>query len=180
MKKLLLFLMINSCLGLYAQGSFEFSKTDSSSLSKADIYTKTKMFISDTWKSSKSVIENDDKEGGVIQIKSFIIKEFKMDAFGTGHYYKYVYSVKFRIKDNKFNIKIYDLRCVEAKNAKYVGDTDAPLIQPFDGEPIEKTSNLWGGISKSKAIDMMSYLKNNMNYIIQEYSKYMLKKDDSF
>ncbi len=37
-------------------------------MTKTHLYSATKMFIAEFWKSAKDVIQNDDKEAGIILI----------------------------------------------------------------------------------------------------------------
>jgi hypothetical protein len=66
---LFFFLLLLFTLNSLAQSNFEWVKTDSIQKTKEQIYSATKMFIAETWKSSKEVIQNDDKDGGIILIK---------------------------------------------------------------------------------------------------------------
>ena len=49
-------------------------KIDSVNKTKLQIYTDTKMFIAEYWKSAQNVIQNDDKDAGVILIKGSTTK----------------------------------------------------------------------------------------------------------
>src|SRR5664280_2357746 len=97
-------------LNSLAQSNFEFVKTDSIQKTKEQIYSATKMFIAETWKSSKEVIQNDDKDGGVILIKGKTeIKweqPFNMPKMIIFHDSWYSYNVTFRMKNSKYQIKI--------------------------------------------------------------------------
>jgi len=75
MKKLLTtiasLLIIASAFG---QSTFRIERVDSVSKTKSQIYSDTKMFIAETWKSANDVIQNDDKENGMILIKGVTIQ----------------------------------------------------------------------------------------------------------
>lgn len=58
----------------FAQTNFKWEKIDSVAKTKSQLYSDTKMFIAETWKSSKDVIQNDDKEGGVLLIRGISIR----------------------------------------------------------------------------------------------------------
>jgi len=180
MKKVLLpIIFMIMCVSSFAQ-NFEFSKTDSIPMKKDEIYSKTKMFITDTWKSSKAVIENDDKEGGIIQLKG-IYKTKGVFTLAGNYYYIYGYTVRIRMKDNKYKVEIYDVICKDV--ACTASGRTGILIQPFEGDGKDvKTSNFFGGISKKKAIEMMAELKGDLNSIIIAYSDCISKqtKTDNF
>lgn len=50
----------------YAQANFKWDKIDSIAKNKNELYSLTKMYIGETWKSAQNVIQNDDKEGGMV------------------------------------------------------------------------------------------------------------------
>lgn len=62
------------CAVTFGQINFRWEKIDSVAKSKSQIYSDTKMFIAETWKSSKSVIQNDDKENGAVFIEGTVEK----------------------------------------------------------------------------------------------------------
>ena len=181
MKKLLLIAFaVISCSNIFSQASFEFSKSDSVNMSKEQIYTKSKMFITDTWKSTKSVLQNDDKDGGVIQLKGRYETNGVFTLSGNYFYY-YDYTVRIRVKENKYKIEIYDIFCSDVKCT--ASSRTGILIQPFDGNGDDvKTSNFSGGISKKKAVEMMVELRAYFNSIVTSYSEYISKstKVDDF
>ncbi len=70
MKKMLFFIAASLItLSSIAQVDFRWEKIDSVDKSKSQIYSDTKMAIAELWKSAQSVIQNDDKEGGMILVK---------------------------------------------------------------------------------------------------------------
>lgn len=150
---------------------FIWEKTDSVAKTKAQIYSDTKMFIAITWKSAKDVIQNDDKEGGIILLKGSNSKS--VSYFGTLYSYVYRYNVTFRMKDNKFKIVIDNLYCESAYNSK--GGVPNK-IEPFLGDecPPNASMNFYTpGIPKEQAISMMASLLNDFQPIIDDYVKYI-------
>ena len=99
----------------HAQTDFKWDKVDSVAKIKGQIYSDTKMFIAEFWKSAQNVIQNDDKEGGSILIKGASIqsKYFQMND----HTWTFSYTVKFMMKDNKCRIVIEDVYCQSARCA---------------------------------------------------------------
>jgi len=64
MKKV--FIVLSLCLSqiVFAQNDFKWETIDSTFNSKDQLYSLTKTFIAEKWKSANDVIQNDDKEGG--------------------------------------------------------------------------------------------------------------------
>ena len=154
-------------------GNFEWSKKDSVSKAKDKLYSDTKIFIANTWRSSVAVTETglDDKENGIIIIKC---ASKKSTSWGT---YFYHYKVTFRMKDNKFKIDIGNVYCDDV----YMDGKFYQTLQPFDYE--ETDYGAWGKgdnypetaprIGKKQIIKMMSSLKNELESITKEYSSYI-------
>lgn len=109
---LFFFLLLVFTLNSLAQSNFEWVKTDSIQKTKDQIYSTTKMFIAETWKSSKEVIQNDDKDGGIILIKGKTEINWEqpvktgMTKMTIFHDSWYSYNVTFRMKNSKYQIKI--------------------------------------------------------------------------
>lgn len=110
MKKLSIVLLLAFMLiGIksFCQDVYKFEKTDSVKKNKNQIYSDTKMFIAEYWKSAQSVIQNDDKEGGMILIKGNISIQAGSGA-GSGPW-PYSYTIKFLIKENRYKIVISNI-----------------------------------------------------------------------
>lgn len=82
-----------------------------SNLSK--IYSKTKLWVADTWKSANDVIQNDDKSGGNILIKglTYVYINSGMSMVGTMKYTLH-YSVQLDMSDNISTITVKDIYLV--------------------------------------------------------------------
>ena len=166
MKKLtlmaILFLSINN---VFSQKNFLWEKTDSLTKNKSQIYSDTKMFIAETWKSAKAVTENDDKESGIILIKGICSKS---DTYSMAVYeYNFRYNVTFRMKENKYKINIDNVYCESA----YRGNERIKKIDPFEGDNCPETNPGWGGgLPKKKMILLMVSLKNELQLIIDNYT----------
>lgn len=90
------FLLLSTML--LAQNSFE--RIDSIPKTKEQIFSKTKLFITDNWK-TLSIIENEDRETGLISIRSSIIVNLC---------YVYSFRVNFHMKENKYKITIDNIQ----------------------------------------------------------------------
>ena len=159
LKKIIISALILSN-SLFAQKNFNWTATDSVQKTKAQIYSDTKLFIAETWKSAKEVIQNDDKDAGVILVKG---KSIQHSIFQLNdHVYTYNYSVKFLFKENKYKISIENVKCESAIVAGNVW----PLV-----EPTEITTERVGGVPSKKLAEMMDSLKAELTSIVSSYEK---------
>ena len=172
MKKLnLIFVFVIGMMAFTAkaQVDFKWNKVDSVSKSKSQIYSDTKMFIAQYWKSAHDVIQNDDKENGNVLIKGNT-KQI-IDYCMVTYTYYYNYTVTFLMKDNKFKLILDNVNCsstVAPSNAKYT----IPCIPPFEGESYPDVPN-WANLSKKKQRELMFNLKHELQLIVDNYTKYI-------
>jgi hypothetical protein len=168
MKKILLIVLSIIPFIIQAQDNFKWEKVDSIQKSKNQIYSDTKVFIAKKWKSAKDVIQNDDKEAGIIQIKGAYIKQV---SFYMGEYeYIYSYLITFKMKDNKYKIVLDNVYCASAR--MLTGSGRVVKIEPFDGDNCPETGTFSApGISKKKAIQMMAEVKSELQKIISSYEQ---------
>ena len=177
MNKILIFLLVVLPIGLCAQNSSKIEEVKEVSLSKNELFSKAKMFISDKWNNPTHSIQNEDKDSGIIQVKTE--KEFSISVgMGLKCVYKYEYLTKFRFKDNKYKIEIYDINCVSAEQTGAGKEYSVPLIPYFTGDNVPDTKKMGRGISKKKAIEMMDELRAEFNAILTQYNKYISIEDD--
>ena len=178
-KLTLIALLVFCSIILNGQENFTWDKTDSISKSKSEIYSNTKLFIAETWKSSKDVIHNDDKEAGDILVKGVSVKEVphNMNTFT----YVYRYTVRFRMRENRYKVTLDNVVCDKAYPvglAKY----DIREIEPFDGNYIKGKSSLsMSTLPEKKAIILMTSLKAELQSIIDSYVEHLnteSKSDD--
>lgn len=143
-----------------AQNSYRWEKIDSVAKTKSQIYSDTKMFIAETWKSSKDVIQNDDKENGLILVKGTISK-FGGGILNGGKFW-YSYNVKFYIKEQKCRIVIdnFVFDSADTPNRK------AQVAEEYPGG--------WNcSLSKNQWTDLMISLKVDMQGIVNSYTKFI-------
>ena len=57
----------------FGQENFKWEKSDTIPKTKSQLYSNTKMFIAENWKSAKTVIQNEDIEAGIIFLKGKMI-----------------------------------------------------------------------------------------------------------
>ena len=164
-----------SISGSITYNNFTWDKTDSVGKSKSQIYSDTKMFIAETWKSAQAVLQNDDKESGIVLIKGTILIEERFMSWTYKYYYGY--NVTFKMKDNKYKIIIDNVYCDNA----YVTDTrNSPVLKvdPFEGDNCPKLG-LATSLPRNALINMMPKLKKKIDNIVIEYADYMQKPSAS-
>ena len=171
MKSLIILILLTFSLNnLFSQTNFVWEKTDSIAKTKSQIYTDTKMFIAENWKSSKGVIENDDKEGGIILIKGNVIKSdtYTMNVLE----YVYAYTLTFRMKDNKYKLTLDNVYC---KSVSDSFDWQLKKVEPFDGDNCPKMNGglMSNGLPKKKMIALMASVKNELQTILDIYAQYI-------
>ncbi|HPQ08183.1 MAG TPA: DUF4468 domain-containing protein [Bacteroidia bacterium] len=151
----------------FAQKDFKWDTIDSVSLNKNDIYSLTKAFIAEKWVSAKDVIQNDDKDGGIIILKG-TIKEILLNPIailGSGEWI-FSYTVKFMFKDHKSRIIIENVNCIAGPNENW------PLLPVADDYPEEKGRKKTG-LGKEKYLELMSNLKKDLQDIVDTYRSHL-------
>lgn len=162
---LTLLLLTSSLVISFGQNDFKWEKTDTINKIKPQIYSDTKLFIAETWKSAQDVIQNDDKESGMVLIKGTVKEQINYGL--TLYTYYYGYTVTFLMKDNKFKMILNNVTCnttVAPVGAKYT----IPCIPPFEGENYPDVPN-WGNLSKKKQKELMDNLKTDLQNIVDSY-----------
>ena len=90
----------------FSQEFLSWSAVDTISKSKDILYSDAKNLIATNWKSSKSVIQLDDKENGQIMIKGVVKQNITSLGFTLPGNVYYNYTINFLFKDNKFKITL--------------------------------------------------------------------------
>lgn len=154
------------------------SETKEVEATKSQLFSFTKMFVSDKWQNANNALVNADEELGVIQVSSETEKGVKQ-GMGMGCVYDYSYTVRFRIKDNKYRVEIYDVRCTKAQQVGMGSKYDVPLLEYFEGdEPKAKTQSMGKGATKKQAKQVMDDLRAEFSEIISTYSKYIASNNN--
>lgn len=149
------------------------SETKDIEATKSQLFSLTKMFVADKWQNANNALVNADEEAGIIQVSGETEKGVKQ-GMGIGCAYDYSYTVRFRIKDNKYRVEIYDVRCKRAEQVGMGGSYDVPLLEYFEGdEPKAKTQSMGKGANKKQAKQVMDDLRAEFAEIISTYSNYI-------
>ncbi len=164
--KLLLVSLFLLTLNSFGQTDFKWDKIDSVSKNKTEIYTLTKMYIAETWKSAQDVIQNDDKEGGVILIKGISIKNLYFQM--NDHRWTFSYTVKFMFKDNKYRILVDNVYCQSARCRQY----EWALMPVADKYPSKKGLGITN-LNEERYLDLMKLLKYELQTIVDGYGIYL-------
>ena len=166
MKKLLtLFFFFSLCAVNFAQTNFKWELTDSTAKTKTQIYADTKLFIAEAWNSAKDVIQNDDKENGIVLIKG-LSKSRITGVWGYSDYY-FSYTVQFRMKDGKYRITLDN---VDYDNA-ITTSTSKPSPLSLDGFQ----GAFKDGMTEKNYNKVIEGLKDNLNTLVLSYQSYMKK-----
>jgi len=169
MKKVILFISGILIFTLsFGQTNFKWEKTDSITKTKDQLYSDTKMFIAETWKSSKDVIQNDDKDGGIVLIKGASTQ--KIMHVMAEYVFVYSYNVTCKMKNGKYKMNLDNVHCESARITG--GTTVVPKVEPFDGNICPSA---YGGKGKfgDKVVLMMTSLKSELQGIVDSYEKYI-------
>lgn len=90
-------------------GKINFSETVNVDSTKKDIlYSKSKLWFANTFKSAKDVIQLDDKENGIILGKGIYQDTEKVGLAGTIQR-NWKFTIKIQLKDAKYKAEIYDI-----------------------------------------------------------------------
>lgn len=150
----------------YSQANFYWDVTDTVSKTKDEIYSNVKLFVAKSWGSAKRVIENDDKDGGIVLIKGSWVYSFT-HVLG-GYNYVYNYTVTFKMKDGKYKIIIDNVYCDQAYMSR--SNEQLPRIQPFEGDNCPETGTFkYPGPPAKKLIPMMVLLKAEIQSIVDNF-----------
>lgn len=169
MKKTLLVLSVIVCFFVNIGTAQEWEKIDSVQKSKEQIYSDTKMFIAEYWKSAQNVIQNDDKEGGTILVKGSL-KTINRGAYKTQSLI-YSYTVLFLIRDQKYKIVVKNVQymgcdCKDVSSANVWENKELNIQSEFPGIWKSNTSKVSWEI-------LMDEVKSYLQQILTEYDKYI-------
>tara|TARA_R110000803_G_C11987103_1_gene321473 strand:+ start:3110 stop:3667 length:558 start_codon:yes stop_codon:yes gene_type:complete len=141
---------------------------DSLESDKSELYSKSKLFIAEVYKSAQNVIQNDDKEAGIILVKGATLQTLYYQL--NIHKWTFSYSIKFLVKDNKCRIIIEGVYCSDAR----VGIHDWPLMPVSNTYPESKGLRITG-LNKKRYSLLMMKLKEELQLTVDLYAAYVKK-----
>jgi hypothetical protein len=146
------------------------------SIQKDQLYSRTKLWFADNFKSTKDVIQLDDKENGIVLGKGNILKR----ESGIQPVIKtWKFSVKVQIKDNKYKVDIYDIDYTYEMPGNNIGakPSEINLDTYFFDQRIYKKD---GGL-KDVVLKFANETNDNFNFILSSIKKSLsenIKKDE--
>lgn len=166
MKRMILFVFATFiALGSFSQENFQWDKIDSVNKSKDQIYSDTKLFIAEKWKSAAAVIQNADKEDGNILVKgeAHMTSSYLLNA----HKFSFSYTVRFFMKDKKYRIQIDNVSNYSHTCQGNIWNNVKP-VDNYEGDT---------NLPEKKGREMFAQLKAQLQSIVDDYSTYI--KQDS-
>jgi hypothetical protein len=165
MKNLIIIFFAVTSLNAFSQENFKWDKVIEVNKTQTDLYSSTKEFIADYWKSANNVIQNDDREGGVLIVKGITKHPIEFNKINV-QYYTYAYTIKFYLKENRCRILIENVFCESGEHK------DLKLIQPNDTEYPKYYKP-----EKCKATQQS--LKYTLNNIVLAFEEHVKKENNS-
>tara|TARA_B100000795_G_C22545361_1_gene340413 strand:- start:60 stop:602 length:543 start_codon:yes stop_codon:yes gene_type:complete len=164
-------------IGLTSFGQTDFKwdvKAESLDKNKSELYSQSKLFISETWNSAKDVIQNDDKDAGIILIKGLSIQNLYYQM--NDHKWTFSYTIKFLMKDDRCRVIIENIYCSAARTGQY----EWPKMPVSDIYPSKKGLRITG-VNEKRYLKVMTSLKQDLQSIVDSYIDYVKKPlvDDS-
>ena len=138
---------------------------------KADLYKNAKQWFVDYFKSSKDVIQSEDKEDGKIVGKGIISVLFN-GAMGMKVMYDDKVSVQVDCKDNKYRIRIYG-QVISSPNGGQVTTTPEELIGKLLGTGKSQ-------LNDKQARRMLESMNTEVLAMLDSIQKAMGAKTDDF
>lgn len=142
---------------LYAQRTFE--RIDSIPKTKEEIFSDTKLFISTHWK-SLSLIQNEDRETGLISVNSSVV---------VNECYVYTFTVNFYMKDKKYKVVIGSIQ----PQKRICNGTTQYSPDICDGCPFP--GSFKAAVYEKVWIKIQEDFASEMNGILNSYNEYLRK-----
>jgi hypothetical protein len=162
---LLIFILMS--LSSNAQDGFKWDRIDSVPKSKKELFSQTKMFIAEKWRSANHVIQNADEEAGIIVIKATYSNTKTVMVYAATVYFNY--TAIFYVKDGKCRIVVENIYSTHTTRAGSTYDVNMPIADKFPTEKGMKLTNM----TKSSYEEMMKELKIDISAIVDGYSEYL-------
>jgi len=159
MKHLLILFMVFINLSVFSQVQEEYTNTYEDDTSKQSLlYSKSKMYVVDIFKSANNVIQNDDPIYGSIVCKGVV------ETMG----YYFSFTLKIRVKDGASKITVTD-----------IFNSSAPY--KYSKLNMSKYEGIWkNNITKNQYVNIMGSVHRQLDRIIDDYDNFMMSEDDGF
>jgi len=145
--------------------------------SQKDLYTNASQWFVDFFKSSKDVIQNQDKEQGRIVGKGILFAQTKI--WGITSQYPNEVTIQIDVKDNKYRYRIYDMHL--STETQYLRGFGTLYGRSFTAEDL--IGNLTGGknkvLTKSASRKTLESINDNVRGITSSLLQAM-KVNNSF
>lgn len=159
----MLFFMLNA-FNSHSQVNFKWDIViDSVDGNKAQIYSKTKLFISETWESAQDVIKNDDYSSGIILLQGTCFQSLYYQT--NDHVWTFSYFITFIIKDNQCRIIIDNVRCIAARTGSFTWPL-LPVAEQYPPRGYWTTS-----LNEDRYLTVMAMLRNSLQRVVADYTK---------
>lgn len=145
--------------------------------SKIDLYNNAKQWFVDYFKSSKDVIQNEDKEQGRITGKGIALIPFK-GGLGTTFMYDQHMTIQVDCKDGKYRYRVYDIYVNSPVVATRYGINQAKAM---DSELIGKVNGTGKcQFSKKQCARLLESIDFQVNETARELNMSMSAKSNDF
>ena len=126
------------------------------------------MFIAEEWKSAQNVIQNDDKEAGMVLVRG---SSKQIVGMGMGAVVEiwYVYDVKFLMKEGKYKLILENVKYEKGPSSMW--DKCAEFLEPHDKDTFPGAMKC--GLYEKRWNELMASLKSDMQKIMDDYGKYI-------
>jgi hypothetical protein len=154
-------------LATKAQENFKWDRIDSVPKSKKELFSQTKMFIAEKWKSANDVIQNADEETGIIVVKGSCSNTKTVMMYPATVYFNY--TAIFYVKDGKCRMTVENIYSTHGIRAGRTYEVNMPIADSF---PTSKGMTLTN-MTKSSYEAMMKDLKVDISAIVDSYNDYL-------
>lgn len=143
---------------------------DSLDGSKTELFSKSKMFVAENWKSATDVIKNEDREAGLLLVKGKTPISILQNGGFVTVTHTFDHTVKIYHKDGRCRIKVSTdgESSVRADPPATMGSwkTIADISQPFLG--------VWKqGLTKNGYAEIQERLSKELELTVKSYEAYM-------
>lgn len=144
--------------------------------SKAELFSKARQWINETFKDSKDVLQIADKESGELAGKGIIRSYYVFRTFGKEkpNPVMYDFSIGIYIKDGKYKYEFTDFRVEKDSYTTYGGlimttATKSPQRIPMYSQ--ERADNLWHSMKENLAKTVRDFIDSLNEAMIMGKSK---------